>query len=401
MISAERLAETFKAMVRIDSVSRDEARFAGMLQARLAEMGIETFFDDSASRTGSNTGNLIARVPGTIDTAPLLLSAHMDTVTPGQGITPVLHDGVFTSDGTTILGSDDKSAIAILLEVLQVLKTSNRPHPPLELVFSTCEEIGLLGAKYLDYSLIRAPMGYVLDTRDPDGIVTRAPSANRLKFEIIGKEAHAGSAPEKGINAILLAARAIAGVEVGRLDEETTCNLGTIQGGEATNIVPRQVVVEGEVRSHDEGKLARVTERVVGSFRNAVASYEGRIPEMDCPRVEVSVQADFTRTHIPDDHAIVKLARLAADRLDRALEIKTAGGGSDANVFFQHGIYAGVLGTGMQDVHTLQENIALADMVKTVELVIEIINCYGAGDDPTPAAQARAATPGAPPSQDR
>jgi tripeptide aminopeptidase len=383
MINSKRLAETFKTLVEVDSVSRDEARFAALLQARLKKLGLETVFDDSAKKTGSNTGNLIARVPGTNDMAPLLLSAHMDTVTPGQGIAPVFHNGVFTSDGSTILGSDDKSAIAILLEVLEVLKAAGRAHPPLELVFSTCEEVGLLGAKYLDFSLITAPMGYVLDTRDPDGIVTRAPSANRLKFEIIGKEAHAGSAPEKGINAILLAARAMAALEVGRLDEETTCNLGTIRGGEATNIVPRQVVVEGEVRSHDEAKLARVTERIVGAFRNAVATYEGRSAEADCPRVEVEVQADFKRTHIPDDHDVVTLARQAARRLGRELGIKTAGGGSDANVFFQQGICLGVLGTGMQDVHTLQENIALADMVKTAELVIEIINCYGAGRNET------------------
>lgn len=378
MINSERLAKTFKALVRVDSVSRDEARFAALLQARLAELGAETTFDASAAQTGSNTGNLIARVPGTIDMAPLLLSAHMDTVPPGKGIVPVLREGVFSSDGTTILGADDKSAIAIILEVLEVLKADGRAHPPMELVFSTCEEVGLLGAKHLDFSLITAPMGYVLDTRDPDGIVTRAPSANRLKFEVIGKEAHAGSAPEKGINAILLAARAIASLTLGRLDEETTCNLGTIRGGEATNIVPRRVVVEGEVRSHDETKLAKVTDRIVDAFRHAVETFEGRNPEMDCPRLEVEVQADFMKTHIPENHDVVQLARKAARALGRELEIKTAGGGSDANVFFQKGIYLGVLGTGMQDVHTLQESISLADMVKTAALVIEIIHRYGA-----------------------
>ncbi|MGD9330618.1 MAG: M20/M25/M40 family metallo-hydrolase [Desulfobacterales bacterium] len=380
MIDVNRMANTFMDLVRIDSVSREERRLATYLQNLLESLGADTVIDDSASQTGSDTGNLIARIAGDRDKAPLLFSAHMDTVEPGRGIHPVRKNGRITSDGTTILGADDKSAIAILLEMLRVLKVSDRPHPPLEFVFSTCEEIGLLGAKHLDWSLISAQQGYVLDTRDPEGLVTRAPAANRLKFTVLGRDAHAGSAPEKGINAILVAAQAIASLELGRLDPETTCNLGIIQGGDAINIVPKMVRVDGEVRSHDDRKLALVTQRMSDAFEKAAASYPKR-DDGERPQVKVDVHPDFKRTHIADDHAVVRLACRAAERLKRSLRLQVAGGGSDANVFFQRGILTGVLGTGMTDVHSVREHVDLADMLRACELVLEIVSVFQESSD--------------------
>jgi tripeptide aminopeptidase len=375
MISAERMADTFMDLVRIDSISREEGRLAAFLRDELTALGAVTMVDGSAAQTGSDTGNLIARIPGEGAAAPLLFSAHMDTVEPGRGITPMLTNGRFTSDGKTILGADDKSAIAILLEMLRVLKASGRPHPPLELVFSTCEEIGLLGAKHLDWSLISARQGYVLDTRDPAGLVTRAPSANRLKFTVVGRDAHAGSAPENGINAILIAAKAIARLELGRIDAETTCNLGVISGGDATNIVPKKVQVDGEVRSHNESKLEAVTQRMIEAFQEAAASYPDR-REDDLPYVRIDVHPDFRRTHIPDTHAVVRMAFQAAGRLNRPLSLQIAGGGSDANVFFQQGIMTGVLGTGMTDVHSVREYVDLQDMVRACEMTLGIVAVY-------------------------
>ena len=380
MINVNRMAETFMELVRIDSVSREESRLAAYLQEQLESLGADTVFDGSAAQTGSDTGNLIARINGSGGRAPLLFSAHMDTVEPGRGINPVLKDGRITSDGTTILGADDKSAIAILLEILRVLKESGKSHPPMEFVFSTCEEIGLVGAKHLDWSLISARQGYVLDTRDPEGLVTRAPSANRLKFTVVGRDAHAGSAPEKGINAILIAAQAIAKLELGRIDSETTCNLGVINGGDAINIVPKRVQVDGEVRSHDDRKLTDVTQRMIDAFETAATSYPSDDSEL--PYVTVDVHPDFKRTHIPEDHAVVQMAFTAAKRLKRPITLQVAGGGSDANVFFQRGIMAGVLGTGMTDVHSVREYIDLADMVKACEMVLEIVAIYQENSDP-------------------
>ena len=191
MINVDRLADTFLQLVEIDSVSKQEGEFARELQRLFEALGAETVVDDAGSKTGSNTGNLIVRFKGDRQVPPLLLNAHMDTVQPGEGIRAVYENGKFTSEGATILGADDKSAIAILLETVRVLKEKDLAHGPLELVFTICEEIGLIGAKNFDFSLISANYGYALDATDTEGIVTRAPSANRFQLTIHGKDAHA------------------------------------------------------------------------------------------------------------------------------------------------------------------------------------------------------------------
>ena len=379
MINPERLAETFSRLVQIDSVSRNEAAICSELQNILDAMGAETFVDHAGKSVGSNTGNLIARFRGNVDVPALMLNAHMDTVEPGNGVKPVYKDGVFTSDGTTILGADDKSAIAILLEVLTVLQEERLPHGPLEIVLAICEEIGLQGAKHLDLGRLTAKFGYALDATDTAGIVTRAPGANHLNFMVYGKDAHAGTAPEKGINAIAIASKAISGLTLGRIDPETTCNIGVIQGGVATNIIPSLVTVNGEVRSHDPQKLADLTRTIVSAFETAVQDYVPQSAEAGNPRLEVEILPDFTRTHIPEDHPVVTLAMKAAQNLGRTLIPKITGGGADANVFFSKGIMTGVLGTGMRDMHTVREWVRLSDMVLTTELVLEIIRLHALG----------------------
>jgi tripeptide aminopeptidase len=379
MIDRHRLAETFQSLVSIDSVSREEGRLARELAETLAKLGAETRFDRAGEKVGGDTGNLIAWLKGTASLPPLLLSAHMDTVEPGKGVTAVLRDGVFTSDGTTILGADDKSALAIILETLRVLKEDQIVHGPLEIVLTICEEVGLLGAKHLDYDLLTAPYGYVLDATDTEGIVTRAPAANRIELVIHGKASHAGAAPEKGINAIWLAGQAIGGLSLGRVDRETTCNIGVIEGGIATNIVPDKVIVKGEVRSHDSKKLQAVTDTIVSAFQKAVDDCRVETYKEERPRLEVNIERDFPATHIPENHPVVARARQAAANLGRNMICKPSGGGADANIFFEKGILTGVLGTGMKDVHTVSESVAVDDMVKAVELLIEIIRLQAAG----------------------
>ena len=379
MIDRNRLAETFQSLVSIDSVSREEGRLARELAKSLAKLGAETRFDRAGEKVGGDTGNLIAWLKGTASLPPLLLSAHMDTVEPGKDVTAVLRDGVFTSDGTTILGADDKSALAIILETLHVLKEDRIVHGPLEIVFTICEEVGLMGAKHLDYDLLTATYGYVLDATDTEGIVTRAPAANRIELVVHGKASHAGAAPEKGINAIWLAGQAIGGLSLGRVDRETTCNIGVIEGGIATNIVPDKVIVKGEVRSHDSKKLQAVTDTIVSAFQRAVDACCSERCNEERPRLEVNVERDFPATHIPENHPVVTLAQKAAANLGRNMICKPSGGGADANIFFEKGIFTGVLGTGMKDVHTVGEFVAVADMVKSVELLIEIIRLHAAG----------------------
>ncbi len=375
MINRERLMDAFRFLVKIDSVSRQEGEIAKELKKILGSMGAETFIDNAGEKTGSNTGNLIAKFRGTENIPPLLLNAHMDTVEPGRGVVPVLKDGTFTSDGTTILGADDKSAIAVLLEVMTVLKEYNIPYGPIEMVLTTCEEIGLMGAKHLDMSLITAKYGYALDATDTEGIITHAPSANKIEFKVHGRDAHAGAAPEKGINAIHLASKAIADLQLGRIDKETTCNIGIINGGIATNIIPNLVTVKGEVRSHNDDKLKKVTSDIIASFENTVKNY-GQISSDGLPRVDVAVDDDFSRTDIPENHPVVVLAQKAAANLGRNMVTKITGGGADANIFYAKGIITGVIGTGMRDMHTVRESVSVDDMVKTGELLLEIIKLH-------------------------
>jgi len=378
VMDPKKLADTFTRLVRIDSISKEEGQLVRILRPMLDDLGAETIVDHAGERIGGQTGNLIARFSGNRDVAPMLLSAHMDTVEPGRGIQPVCKDGIFFSDGATILGADDKSAIAVLLEILRVLVTRDLPHGPIDLVLTICEEIGLLGAKHLDFGHLRARFGYVLDSRDTEAVVIRAPSANRFDIVVHGRAAHAGAAPESGINAIALAAQAIAALDVGRIDAETTCNIGLIDGGIATNIVPDRVSVTGEARSHSDEKLQRLTRRITEAFENTVDAHRSE-PGDGLPRAEIHVSEQFARTDVADDHPVVLLARRAASNLGRNMATRSTGGGADANIFFQNGIITGVLGTGTRDIHTVRESIALADMVRAAELVMEIVRLHAEG----------------------
>ncbi len=378
MVNQDRLMDTFCKLVRIDSVSREEKEVSEVLQEMLKEFDAEIYIDDSMEKTGSDTGNLVAKIPGNVDVPPMILSGHMDTVEPGRGIEPVFKDGVFSSAGDTILAADDKSALAIIFEILHILKENNLKHGPIELVLTVCEEVGLLGAKHFDFSLIDSTFGYVLDSTDAEGIVTKAPFAYRFEFKIHGKAAHAGAAPEKGVNAISIAGRAIAGIESGRVDSETTCNIGTIEGGVATNVVPPLVVVTGEARGHNKAKLDAVKVSMVAAFEAAVDA--AKTDGADLPYLEVIVETDFPGTDIPGDHEVVLLAKKAAANLGAEMKTKTVGGGADANIFFEKGIVTGVIGTGMTDLHTVNETIKLEDMLKATAVILEIIRLHAEGN---------------------
>ncbi len=381
MINSDRITQRFIELAQIDSVSRQEGEISARLTQILEDMGAKVIFDNAGEKVNGQIGNLIARFPGNTGAEPIFLSGHMDTVEPGNGVKVQFKDGIFTSDGTTILGADDKSALAIILEAMDCVLENNLPHPPVEIIFTICEEIGLLGAVHLDYSLIESRFGYILDSTDTEGIVTRAPASNKIDIMIKGRAAHAGAAPEKGISAIKVAADAISSLHLGRIDAETTCNLGTIAGGLATNIVPEEVHIRGEARSHSDEKLDRVTQTILDAFFTSAKHHETRNgTDNGLPKIDTRVEQDFPRTNIPEDHLTVRLARKAAGNLGYELESKTIGGGADANIFFSKGIIAGVLGTGMKDVHTLKENIALADMVKTTGLILEILRVHAAGE---------------------
>jgi tripeptide aminopeptidase len=370
MVNPKRLLDTFLELVKIGSISREEKEVALYCQKVLQSLAIETFFDTSSKRLLSNCSNLIAKLPGPKTSQPLMLCAHLDTVNPGKCIKPIVEDNIVKSDGTTVLGADDKAGVAIILEVLRVLQEQRLQHPPLEIVFTVCEEIGLLGAKELDYSLITAPHGIVLDGGSITEVIHRAPTANRISIKVHGREAHAGIAPETGLNAIVLASRAIAQLKLGRIDEETTANIGLIKGGVATNIVPNLVEIAGEARSHDPKKLECVTEAICQPF-NKIEQEKNNGP---IPGVEIGVNLDYPLMRVEEDHPLIQRIFKTGKRIGIEIQLKKGGGGSDANIFNAKGIASVILGTGMSTPHSVNEILKIDDMVMSVTLILELLN---------------------------
>jgi tripeptide aminopeptidase len=380
-INRNRLADTFTQLVSIDSPSKEEGAVADRVKKTLREIGAEIIEDRSRPQTGSESGNIIARIPGTKKFTPLFFNAHLDTVEPGRGIKIIFKDGIFRSDGTTILGSDDKASVAVLIEVARVLKEQKIPHPPIEFLFTVCEEIGLLGAKALDPALLEAREGYAIDSSDTEVLINQAPCAIRFKVEVVGKSAHAGLNPELGINAIQVAAKALAELPLGRIDKYTTANVGLISGGKATNIVPQEVEVEGEVRSHNPQKLEEVQNHILGTFQRIVSNFksvEARCQEnQKIPFIKTEVIDDYPRMSVSEAHPLITTAAKAAEELGRKLSVDMTGGGSDANILNAKGLTTVIMGVGMQNVHTTSEYISLDDMMATAELVLGIIKNWG------------------------
>jgi tripeptide aminopeptidase len=307
------------------------------------------------------TGNVLGRWDASGDY--LLLCAHMDTVAPGTGIKPIVREGVVYSGEDTILGADDKSGIAVILEVLSALHAQGQ-HPPVEVALTVQEEVGLLGAKALDVQWLRAQQALVLDAGGPlNVLVYGAPVSDKIDAIVRGKAAHAGGNPEDGINAIAIAAQAIANMRLGRLDPETTANIGMIKGGEAVNVVPDRVDIRGEARSHDVQKL----DAQIAAMRQALKDATSNAPGAS---VEIHVERSYEAYRLSlQDPLVDRITTALATMGQEAPEFRITGGGSDANVLNARGILAMPISTGMQAVHTHDEHVALTSMVHCAELL--------------------------------
>ncbi|HVF67324.1 MAG TPA: M20/M25/M40 family metallo-hydrolase [Pyrinomonadaceae bacterium] len=379
MINEERIKNLLLELVQIDSVSREEREVAQRIKQLCEEMGAEVFIDDAGSKVGGNTGNVIARFPGTFpDAEPIMMSAHMDTVVPGRGVKPIVEGDIIRTDGSTVLGGDDKSGCAVILETIRCLQEQNVPHAPIDAVFSICEEVGLLGAKHLDMSKVRAKYGIVFDSDDPGFLFTKGPSADHFEIKIHGLESHAGVAPELGISAIRVAAEAIMNMKLFRIDGETTANIGVIRGGEATNIITNLVTLKGEARSLDDAKLAAQTAHIIKCCEDAAAKYEVTVDGVTTKaRVESHVTREYHAMDVSDESRVVKLVLEAASRMGLKVETLASGGGCDANIFNKRGIECANLGTGMRAIHTVKEWLDVKDMYASANMTLEIMRLNG------------------------
>ncbi|HME80990.1 MAG TPA: M20/M25/M40 family metallo-hydrolase [Candidatus Eremiobacteraceae bacterium] len=380
MIDRERMTSFVMELMRTDSLSKEEDKVAALLANALREIGAEVRVDDAGASVGGATGNVIARLPGTRpDAAPLLLNSHMDTVPPGRGVKPLREDGRIRSDGTTILGGDDKSGVAVIVEVLRTLRDRGLPHGDVEVAFTICEEIGLLGAKQLDLAGLRAREALVLDAPSPAELVVKAPSADRFEFTVHGVAAHAGMAPELGLSAVRVAAQAITAMPLGRIDAQTTSNVIITYGGGAVNVVPDRCVIAGEARSHDDAKLDSVTSAIRRSLQDAAAAATVTIDGTTTRAwLEERCEREYVRMDVAASTPLVKLVLDAARALSKPMETVTIGGGSDANVFNAKGMPAVILGTGMREIHTVNEWLDLGDFYACAEIVLQALTSRAA-----------------------
>jgi tripeptide aminopeptidase len=367
--------QLFTELAAIPSPSGSEREVADRVIAELQGLGVELDEDDSGPRIGSTVGNLYARVDANAPGLPLFFCAHLDTVPPDGPIEPVVDDDGFVRNLTgTILGADNKASIVAMIEAVRQVLRERRPHAGIELLFTPKEEVGLIGAKEFDVARLKARAGYVYDMAAPIGtVILAAPSARKIDFRFHGRAAHSGMFPEEGRSAIAAAARAIADFRLGRLDDETTANVGKITGGVARNIVPERCTFEAEVRSLDDRKLANAIEEML-----EVATFAASLGECD---LETEVGADYKAYRFARDDTVVRLAVEALERTGHQPRFETTGGAADANVFNEHGLECLNLANGMTDIHTPEERIAVADLDAMVEVTLALIDAARNGAD--------------------
>jgi tripeptide aminopeptidase len=349
----------FLELAAIPSPSGEEDAVAERVRIYLRGLGIDSESDDA--------GNLLARLPATEGETglPIFLCVHLDTVPPTGPIEPVVEDGIVTNSGGTILGADDKASVAVLLEATRLLLAEGRPHASVELLFTTREEIGLVGAFAFEASRLEARHGFVFDYSGEVGdLVVAAPSGRAIDIVFRGRPAHAGINPEDGRSAILAAARAISDLRLGRIDEESTANVGWIEGGGALNVVPERCRVAVEVRSRNERKLADLIQELLDS-----CSFAAAVSECE---VEATVDDKYRGYRLAPDDPALRLARAAIERAGFTPREVEVGGGSDANVFNERGLHCVNVANGMKHIHTAEEQIAVADLEAMVAVTLEL-----------------------------
>lgn len=367
MINEQRIVDLFIELVQVDSETKHEEKIAVVLKEKFTALGVEVVEDDAKENTGHGANNLICTLPATkegVDT--IYFTSHMDTVVPGNGIKPSIEDGYIKSDGTTILGADDKAGLAAMLEAITVLKEENIAHGKIEFIITVGEESGLVGAKALDSSLVTAKFGYALDSDGKVGdIIVAAPTQAKVNATIYGKTAHAGVAPERGVSAITIASRAISKMPLGRIDKETTANIGRFEGGTQTNIVCDRVDILAEARSLIPEKMEAQVAKMKEAFETAAQEMGGR--------AEVDIKVMYPGFKFGDGDHVVEVAKKAVANIDRPSRLLQSGGGSDANVIAGFDIPTVNLAVGYEDIHTTNEKIPVEELVKTSELVVSII----------------------------
>lgn len=377
-LNEKRLIETFVKLAQTDSESYNEGAMQELVARELKEIGCRVTVDNAGKKYKTTAkGNVIGYLPGTVKSAPFLLCAHLDTVTPGKGVKAVVKKDRITSDGTTVLGADDKAGVAIILEILRTLKEQKLPHPPVEAVFTLSEEVGMFGSKNLDCTKIKGREGVILDGEEVDSVLVQGPAVNTIEVWIKGLATHAGVSPEKGISAVEVAAYALTQMKLGRIDKDTVANFGIIQGGQATNVVMPEVYLKGEARSLVNEKLAKQTANMKAAFEKAVKRFTKKIDGKICkPELKFVAEERYPAVRIAKTHPVVKGAVAAAKQIGISLKPIACGGGCDANVLAGKGFTLPNLGTGVRGYHTTKEYLLLKEFFAAFHITIGTLLAY-------------------------
>jgi tripeptide aminopeptidase len=370
-VDSEALA-LFLELAALPSPPGEERAVADAVLRYLRALGLEADEDGCGASIGSTMGNVYARLEPTVSGTPIFLCAHLDTVPPSGVLEPVVEDGVVRNAGGTILGADDKSAVVAMLEAVRRVLAESRPHAGIELLFTPKEEVGLVGAGAFDHDRLIAELGYVYDQAAPIGdIVLGAPWSQALEVTFHGRAAHSGMYPEEGRSAVQAAAKAIADLRLGRVDEQTTANVGVISGGTAGNIVPEWCTFSAEARSHDERRLNELVQEIVDACSFAATATE-------C-EVETELRKSYNGYRFRRDEPVVQLAATALSACGYEPHYVLSGGGADANVFNDRGRRCVNLANGMTDIHTPDERIAVDDLDAMVEVTLALVDAATAG----------------------
>ena len=377
-INYDRMIKQFIEMTKIDAPSNKELPMQKYMEKELKKLGGKVYVDDAGSKYETTAeGNVMAHFAGTVKSKPFILGAHLDTVEPCKNVKAIIKNGKIVTDGTTVLGADDRAGLAIILEVIRTLKESKEAYPPIEVACTLCEEDGMYGAKYFDASFLKGKEGLILDDEFPTELIINAPKAYVFEIKITGKAAHAGVCPEKGISALEVAAKAISMMKLGRIDKLTVANLGIVHGGTGTNIVMPEIYLKGEARSRNLPSLEKQVKHMRECFKKVEKMFTKKVDgKIIKPIIDFKQELKYPLLDIPKNLPLIKYILKCAKENKIKMETKSCGGGFDSNILASKGLLMPIIGIGYHDNHTVKEWLNIKEYCKTADLVLHIVKNY-------------------------
>ncbi|MBQ4493994.1 MAG: M20/M25/M40 family metallo-hydrolase [Elusimicrobiaceae bacterium] len=377
-VNHQRMLKNFLEITKIYAPSGEEKAMLDHAKKELTKLGCKVYIDKAGKTFGSTAqGNLTANFKGNIKSAPFILGGHLDTVRPCKGVKPSVKNGKVITDGKTILGADDRAGLAMIFEILRTLKENKVKHPPVDIILTLCEEGGMYGSKYLDTKIIKGKEGLLLDSESNEELVVNAPKAVLFYATIKGVASHAGVAPEKGINALQVAAKAISMMRLGRIDPMTISNIGVVNGGQSTNVVMPELTLKGEVRSRTKGHLEKELKHIEDCFKKAAKMFVKKVDGKTIkPEIIWSTELKYPLLDIAPKSALITHIKNCGKKFGLNIKTASSGGGFDANVLAGKGLFMPIIGVGYADEHTTKESLDIETFFKTADLVLDIVLNY-------------------------